>query len=75
MSNPPVHVLRYSMIKVCIWQNHTPNGDRYSITVARIFKNGDKWSESSRFGRDDLLVLAKLLDQAHSWIYEATQSD
>ena len=36
MSNPPVHVLRYSMIKVFIWQNHTPNGDRYSITVAPV---------------------------------------
>ncbi|MCR9296023.1 MAG: hypothetical protein NXI32_25180 [bacterium] len=75
MANPPVHVLRYGTVKVCIWQNETSNGLHYSVTIARLFKNGDRWNESSRFGRDDLLVAAKLLDQAHSWICEMIQAE
>lgn len=38
------------------------------MTVIRLYKNGHEWKESTRFYRDDLLVVAKLLDQAHSWI-------
>ena len=33
-----------------------------------LYKEGDNWKEAHSFGRDDLLVLAKTLDQAHTWI-------
>ena len=75
MSKPPVQVLRYGTIKVCIWHNQTTNGSRFSVRISRLFKNGDKWSESSRFGRDDLLVAAKLLDQAHTWIHHSQANE
>jgi hypothetical protein len=45
-------------------------GDRYSVTAIRLYKNGHLWKESSRFGRDDLLLVAKACDQAHTWIME-----
>ncbi len=70
MSRPPVHVIRYGLIKACIWQNQTRSGDRFSITINRLYKNGDQWKESQRFGRDDLLLVAKVADQAHSWVYQ-----
>ena len=34
-----------------------------------------EWKASDTFGRDDLLVLAKVADQAHSWICTATKAD
>jgi len=43
-------------------------------TVARLYKDGDEWKETSGFGRDDLLVLAKALDQAHTWIFEQKET-
>ena len=47
MSKGPVHVIRFGLIKACIWRNHTTAGDRYSITVVRLFKNGDVWKAPS----------------------------
>ena len=73
MSKGPVHVIRFGLIKVCIWKNHTAVGDRYTITVVRLFKNGDIWKESSRFGRDDLPLVAKACDLAHTWVYQEGQ--
>jgi len=73
MSKPPAHTIRYGLIKASIWENQTREGTRYSITIHRLFKNGDQWKESQRFGRDDLLLVAKVADESHSWIYEKSQ--
>lgn len=73
MAKQPAHVIRFGLIKVAIWLNHTAKGSRYSITVCRLFKDGDAWRESSRFGRDDLPLLAKAADHAHTWIFEQRQ--
>lgn len=75
MSKPPVNVIRFGLIKACIWKNQTGSGDRYTITVVRLYKNGDIWKESTRFGRDDLLLVAKVCDQAHTWIYQQTAAE
>jgi hypothetical protein len=68
-ANKPVHEIRYGSIKAVIWKNDTANGAMHNVTVARIYKDGEEWKESSGFGRDDLLVLAKALDEAHTWIH------
>ncbi|MCA9028778.1 MAG: hypothetical protein KDA86_26480 [Planctomycetaceae bacterium] len=73
MSRSPDHVIRFGLVKVCIWKNQTKSGDRHSVTVVRLFRNGDVWQESTRFGRDDLPLLAKAIDQAHTWIFETNQ--
>jgi hypothetical protein len=69
MSKTPIHVVRYGFIKCCIWENSTRNGSRHVVTLTRLFKNGDSWQESTRFGRDDLLLAAKALNEAHSFIF------
>ena len=74
MSGKPAREIRYGLIKACIWENKSKNGNHYSVAVCRLFKNGDVWKESSRFGRDDLLVLAKVADEAHSWIHQNSKS-
>ena len=36
--------------------------------MSRSYKQGEEWKQADTFATDDLLLLAKLLDQAHSWI-------
>lgn len=69
----PVQVVRFGSIKAAVWLNQTSAGPMYNVTVSRSYKDGDEWKESSSFGMDDLLPLAKALDDAHSWIHEARQ--
>ena len=69
MSKQPDHTIRFGLIKGSIWRNQTRAGERYTITVIRLFKNGDHWTESTRFGRDDLPLVAKVCDLAHTWVY------
>lgn len=71
----PAHTIRFGYIKASIWRNQTKSGDRHSVSVVRLYKNGDRWKESSRFGRDDLPVVAKVIDKAHSWIFENARTD
>ncbi len=70
----PVHEVRLGAIKAAIWENKTDNGVRYNVTVARIYKDGDNWKSTDSFGRDDLLLLGKVLNEAHTWIFENQKS-
>ena len=66
----PVHVIRFGLVKVSIWHNQTKSGERHTVSAVRLFRNGDLWQESTRFGRDDLLVVSKAFELAYTWIYE-----
>ncbi|WDQ17004.1 MULTISPECIES: hypothetical protein [Rhodopirellula] len=68
--NTPAHTIRFGLIKASIWRNQTKSGERHSVSIVRLYKNGDVWKESTRFGRDDLPLIAKVSDKAHTWIYE-----
>lgn len=71
----PVHEIRLGAIKTTIWENHTEAGTRHNVAVFRLFKDGENWKQTTSFGRDDLLILAKVVDLAHSWIHESANSD
>ena len=71
----PVHEIRLGLIKAAIWHNLTRAGERHNGTLTRLFRNGDTWKESNHFGRDDLLLPAKVLDLAHSWIYQQDRAE
>ena len=74
MAKPePVHKIRFGRRKAAIWKNETDNGTFYNVTFQRSYKNGENWKDTESFGRDDLLVVAKLADEAHSWIYQQQQ--
>jgi hypothetical protein len=67
----PVHEVRLGRIKAAIWENETQNGARHNVTVTRIYRDADdQWRDSSSFGRDDLPLVAKVVDRAHSWIFD-----
>ena len=64
----PVHKLRIGLIKAAIWANVTREGIIHNVTFERSYHDGEAWKSSNSFGRDDLLKLAKVADEAHSWI-------
>ena len=68
----PVHEIRMGRIKAAIWENDTDNGTMHNVSVSRLYKDGDQWKDSTSFGRDDLPIVAKVVDQAHLWIFDAT---
>ncbi|HXE53550.1 MAG TPA: hypothetical protein VN541_11065 [Tepidisphaeraceae bacterium] len=72
-TNRPVHTIRYGTIRAAIWRNVVDLGNSsrelYNVTFSRSYKDGeDQWKDSTSFGLDDLLVLAKAADNAHTWI-------
>ena len=72
----PAYKLRMGVLQVTIWRNHGEKGNWYSVIPTRSYKQGDDiWKETESLGFDDLLTMAKLLDQAHSWIAEAMAAD
>lgn len=66
----PAHEIRLGSIKATIWENQTTAGVRNNVTVSRLYKDGEEWKHTESFGRDDLPLLAKVVDLAHSWIFE-----
>ena len=70
----PVHEVRLGSVKAAIWENKTENGTRFNVTVARIYKDGEQWKSTDSFGRDDLLLLGKVIDLAHRWIFDNGKS-
>ena len=72
--NQPVHHIRMGRIDGAIWQNHSENGIWYNVTFSRSYKDGnDEWKSADSFSGDDLLLVAKVADEAHSWIIQKQQ--
>ena len=71
----PVNEVRFGAIKAAIWKNDTTGGVRYNVTFSRLYKDkdDDQWKSTDSFGRDDLLVLGKVADAAHTWIHQQAQ--
>ncbi len=66
--NKPANELRIGNIKAAVWRNETEGSVRFNVTFSRSYRDAEHWRTSDSFGRDDLLVVAKLADQAHTWI-------
>ena len=71
----PVHEIRMGRIRAAIWQNQTDNVVRHNVTMSRLYKDGDDWKDTTSFGRDDLPLVAKVCDLAHSWIYSQSSGN
>ena len=82
----PVQVLRIRNLRANICANRLPSGDlAYNVTFDRLYREPDQtdgqgevtkrgeWKQSQSFGKDDLLLLAKLADRAHSEVYARLQ--
>ena len=69
----PVHTVRLGRIKATIWANATQVGTRHNVRICRLYKDGDEWRQAESFGRDDLPLVAKVVDMAHTWIFGQPQ--
>ena len=47
----------------------------YDVKITRSYKEGETWHDSHSFGFDDLLVVAKLMYDAHSYISALKAND
>ncbi len=66
----PVHEVRLGRVRAAVWENDTKNGVMHNVTLSRLYKDdNDNWADSTSFGRDDLPLLAKVADHAHTWIF------
>jgi hypothetical protein len=65
----PVHEIRIGRIRASIWANQNgQGGTRHNVTVQRLYKDESGWKSNGSFGRDDLLLVGKVLNAAHTWI-------
>lgn len=73
----PVHEVRLGRIKAAVWENETENGLRHSVTITRLYKTeGDStWKTTTSFNRDDLPLVAKVADMAHTYIFGLGHGD
>jgi hypothetical protein len=71
-SNAPVHTVRLGRIQAAVWANNGDNRTFYNVTITRSYKEegSDDWKDSDSFGRDDLPLVAKVADMAHTWIFQ-----
>src|SRR5512132_2319272 len=82
----PVRVVRIRNIRGNIWANRLPSGQVvYNVTIDRLWRRDDEideggevikkgeWHQSQSFGRDDLLLVAKVADLCHTLIYRKLQ--
>lgn len=69
----PVHEIRLGTVKAVIWANTVESGRvMHSVVPVRVYRdNAGNWHETHSLGRNDLLVAAKALDLAHTYIVEA----
>jgi hypothetical protein len=75
-NNQPVNRLRIGVLGAAIFENQTQDGKTfYNAQFDRSYRDGETWKHTQSFGRDDLLVLAKLADQVHGWIVDRQQAN
>ena len=71
----PVDEIRIGRVKASIWRNETEEQVRHNITFSRLYKDGDQWKSTHSFGRNDLLLLAKVADLAHTRLFQLPQEE
>ena len=72
----PTATVRIGAVKAAIWHNQAGDRTRYNVTFSKSYRDADgQWKTTLSFGRNDLLVLAKVADRAHSRIVDLEQGE
>ena len=75
-SKKPVSKVSLYPVSAAIWRNAGSLGAAYyTVTFERTYKEGDDWKSTGSFTVNDLLLLGKVADQAHSEIYKLRAND
>jgi hypothetical protein len=75
MATKPAHQIRLGRIKATIWRNDSDQRPRWNVQVVRLYLVEKEWKQSTSFGRDDLPLVAKVSDMAHTWIHATQQGE
>ncbi len=71
----PIHKLRDGRLSAAVWENQTKDGKTVaSVTFTRTYRTESGLRNSGSFGRSDLLALAKLATEAHSFLLERAKT-
>ncbi len=74
-NNESVLGFTWGRVKVAVWANQSKTGKTwYNVEIVRPYLDGDVWKDSSKFGRDDLPLVAKAADLVFAWIWEQEHS-
>ena len=58
-----------------MWENKTDKRKFYNVTFSRSYLDEEKrFHDANSFGRDDLPLVAKLADEAHTFIFKRLSS-
>lgn len=68
MKTKIVREIRHGLLVLRIRRVRASDPARHLISIHRLYRNGELWHESSRFGRDDVPFMRFLLDEAHTWM-------
>jgi len=67
----PAHEIRLGRIRAAIWANPSDRGEVwFTVTVARLYKDGDRWQQTTSYRRDDLPLVYRVVNVAYAWIWE-----
>ena len=67
----PVKAFRLGRIKAAVWENEADQKKFFNVTFARTYMDEARnFHDTDSYGRDDLPLVAKLADQAHTFIFE-----
>lgn len=75
-TSKPVTKITMFPVTAAVWENRSDGKSYYSVTFQRSYRD-DKgnWQNSDSFGAADLLLLAKVADQAHSEILKLREAN
>lgn len=76
-SKKPAAKVTLYPITAAVWRNESKEGETfYSVTLERSYRDRDgNWKSSSSFNGDELLLLAKVADLAHTELSKLRASD
>ena len=74
-NNEPIQRIDAWPLSVAIWMREHEERTYYSATIQRSYKDGDEYKHTDSMNEEDLLLGAKLLDQAHSAILRLKQAE
>lgn len=71
----PAHQLRSRSIKCAVWKNESANDSFYTLTLDRLYKDGEVWKTSHSFGIGDAADIELVLTQAREWVAAQTKAE
>jgi hypothetical protein len=72
----PAAEIRLGSIRAAIWRNEGKTKPWFTVTLERSYRDDDdQYQSSNSFGRDDLLTAAKVVDLAHTRIFELQREE